>query len=181
MQVTFKKLRLFNLGVGLFQLFTGAVICGITDYGYKSKLPWYTHFIASWSRDNDLDDALFYVPVPKKQVNFPVGLWSGIFLLLSAADHLLVAAPYFNGVYNRNLCLNRNPFRWLEYAVSASLMQVMIAQLCGVTDIHILWSLFFLMGTCMLFGWLMEAMNGHKLPTYRYGCMRQPGMYCEHK
>lgn len=36
-----------------------------------------------------------------------------------------------NGYYNRALCRNRNPFRWAEYAVSASLMQVMIAQLCG--------------------------------------------------
>ncbi len=39
--------------------------------------------------------------------------------------------PQVNAHYNRALCRNRNPYRWAEYAVSASIMQVMIAQLCG--------------------------------------------------
>lgn len=55
-------------------------------------------------------------PVPKKVANFPIGVWSGVFLLLSAADHLLVVLPRVNAVYNRYLCLNRNPFRWAEYS-----------------------------------------------------------------
>ena len=38
-------------------------------------------------------------------------------------------------------------------AASAAIMQIMIAQLCGVTDVHLLFALFGLMGSCMLFGW----------------------------
>ena len=45
-----------------------------------------------------------------------MGIWCGAFLLLSAADHLLVILPGINAIYNRYACLNRNPFRWAEYA-----------------------------------------------------------------
>jgi hypothetical protein len=54
--------------------------------------------------------------VPNQVANFPIAVWSGVFLLLSAADHLLVALPRVNACYNRHLCHNRNPFRWAEYA-----------------------------------------------------------------
>jgi hypothetical protein len=54
-------------------------------------------------------------------------------------------------------------------AVSASLMSVMIAQLCGVTDIHLLFTLAALMGSTMLFGHLMETANGTRIPTFAYG------------
>jgi len=47
---------------------------------------------------------------------FPIGIWSGVSLLLSAADHLLVCVPGVNAWYNRLLCQNKNPFRWAEYA-----------------------------------------------------------------
>lgn len=69
-------------------------------------------------------------PQPKQVANFPLGIWSGAFLLLSAADHLLVALPQVNATYNRLLCGNRNPFRWAEYAVSASIMMVRLWLRC---------------------------------------------------
>lgn len=47
-------------------------------------------------------------------------------------------------------------------------MSVMIAQLSGVTDIHLLFTIAVLMGTTMLFGWQMEVLNGTRLPTYEY-------------
>jgi hypothetical protein len=53
--LTFTRLRRWNLGAGLLQLVTGVVVLGITPYGDQSKLPWYTFFIASWSRDDDPD------------------------------------------------------------------------------------------------------------------------------
>jgi len=45
-------------------------------------------------------------------------------------------------------------------------MRVQIAQLSGVTDIHLLYAIFGLTATTMLFGWLMESMNGRRLATY---------------
>lgn len=164
--LTFRRLRFWNIGAAALQLITGIAILGMTDYDAKSKLPWYTFFISSWSRDDNA--AGFYVPAPKQVASFPTGVWSGVFLLLSAADHLLVSLPRVNSVYNRLLCANRNPFRWAEYSVSASLMTVMIAQLSGVTDIHLLFTLAALMASTMLFGWQMEVANGRRIPAYQF-------------
>lgn len=49
------------------------------------------------------------------------------------------------------------------YAVSAAVMRCQIAMLSGVTDIHLLFGIFGLTSTTMLFGWLMESTNGHKV------------------
>lgn len=61
------------------------------------------------------------MPDVKRVVNFPVGVLSGVFLLLSAADHLIVVLPGFNRLYNRGLCGNINVFRWIEYSSAESL------------------------------------------------------------
>jgi hypothetical protein len=53
----------------------------------------------------------------------------------------------------------QNPFRWTEYAFSASTMRVMIAQLSGVTDIHSLFMIFILTATTMLLGSCHESVN----------------------
>lgn len=45
-----------------------------------------------------------------------IGALSGIFLALSAIDHLLTVLPGINGWYHRKLLRNQNPLRWIEYA-----------------------------------------------------------------
>ncbi len=103
---------------------------------------------------------------PARVLDFPVGALSGAFLLLSAADHLLVALPGVFNAYEAGVRRNVNAYRWTEYAVSASIMRVLIAQLAGVTDIHLLFAIFFLTATTMAFGWLMERTNGSRIPCY---------------
>ena len=50
--VTFARLRLYNVLIGLFQAFTGGAILGISKLSdAPSRLPWYTFFVASWSRE----------------------------------------------------------------------------------------------------------------------------------
>lgn len=62
-------------------------------------------------------------PAPKQVASFPIGVWSGVFLLLSAIDHLLVVLPRVNAAYNRELCANRNPFRWAEVGAALRMGQ----------------------------------------------------------
>ena len=45
-------------------------------------------------------------------------------------------------------------------------MRVQIGMLSGITDIHTLFGIFCLTATTMLFGWLMESMNGDRLTRY---------------
>lgn len=61
------------------------------------------------------------------------------------------------------------PFR---ATVSAGLMSVMIAQLCGVTDIHLLFAMFSLMASTQLFGWQMEVSRMGRMPRMPHMCHR---------
>ncbi len=98
-----------------------------------------------------------------------------IFLLLAAVDHLLMAAPRVVDWYEANLCRGVNPARWIEYSISASLMVVLIAMLFGITSLYALGALFAVNSAMILFGWLMERVNGPDddvdwLP-FAFGCV----------
>ena len=86
----------------------------------------------------------------------PVGLTVALFLGLSALAHFIVASPQFFGRYSAGLAAQRNYFRWVEYAISSSVMIVLIAQVTGVADITALISIFGVNAAMILFGWLQE-------------------------
>jgi hypothetical protein len=81
------------------------------------------------------------------------------FLFLSALFHLLTILPGLNGVYNRHIEKGINPFRWFEYALSSSVMIVLIAMLFGVYDLASLIMIFALNATMNLMGLMMELHN----------------------
>jgi hypothetical protein len=72
--------------------------------------------------------------LPKQDLLFDlrIGPLVAAFLLLAALDHALVALPPSRARYERCLTAGINPFRWLEYSLSASLMVVLIAMLTGI-------------------------------------------------
>jgi hypothetical protein len=104
----------------------------------------------------------------------PVGLTVAIFLGLSALAHFIVASPQFFGRYTAGLAQQRNYFRWVEYAVSSSVMIVLITQVTGVSDIASIISIFGVNAAMILFGWLQEKYetpgDGGWLP-FIFGCI----------
>ena len=104
----------------------------------------------------------------------PVGFTVAIFLGISALAHFIVASPMFFPRYSADLAANRNYFRWVEYAVSASVMIVLIAQVTGITEISAIISIFGLNAAMILFGWLQEKYetpgNGRWMP-FIFGCI----------
>jgi len=104
----------------------------------------------------------------------PVGLTVAVFLGLSALAHFIVASPQFFGRYSAGLAAQRNYFRWVEYAISSSVMIVLIAQVTGVADITALISIFGVNAAMILFGWLQEKYenpgSGGWLP-FIFGCI----------
>jgi hypothetical protein len=82
-----------------------------------------------------------------------------VFLLLAAADHLLVASPRIVRWYEGNLGRHINYARWIEYSVSASIMVVLIAMLPGITNLYALVAIFGVNAAMILFGLLMEQVN----------------------
>ena len=77
------------------------------------------------------------------------------FFALSALAHFTVAGPCWDS-YKTQLLKCRNPYRWLEYSLSASIMIVLIAMLVGINDIAALIALVGVNASMIGFGWMQE-------------------------
>ena len=111
---------------------------------------------------------------PITLLDAPIGLAVAIFLGLSALFHFVVASPKFFARYAAGLESQRNFFRWVEYSISSSVMIVLIAMICGVSDVAAIIAIFGVNASMILFGWLQEKYekpgNGGWLP-FIFGCI----------
>ncbi len=96
----------------------------------------------------------------------------GLFFALSAIAHFTVAGPR-QASYLANLDQRRNPYRWLEYALSSSIMIFAIAQITGVSDVAALIALVGLNASMIGFGWMQERYEtpGGSLQPFFLGCV----------
>jgi len=94
------------------------------------------------------------------------------FFALSALAHFGVAGPGWNS-YQAQLQQSRNPYRWLEYSLSASIMIVLIAMLTGINDIAALLALVGVNASMIGFGWMQERYEapGTGLGPFWLGCL----------
>lgn len=110
---------------------------------------------------------------PVELFEIPTGVAVAAFLALSALAHAVVCTAWWPR-YLADLGRNRNPARWVEYALSSSLMIVLIAQLTGISDVAALLALFGVNASMILFGWLQERYErpggGGWLP-FVFGCI----------
>ena len=97
-----------------------------------------------------------------------------LFFGLSAFFHFLVSVPPFSRRYLSGLMQQHNYFRWVEYSISSSVMIVLIAQICGISDSAALIAIFGVNASMILFGWLQEKYekpgNGGWVP-FIFGCI----------
>lgn len=89
-------------------------------------------------------------------LNTPIGLAVAGFLGLSGLALLIVATVWSRG-YAADLARQRNRARWVEYALTSSMMIVLIAQVTGITDVGALVAIFAVNAAMILFGWLQEV------------------------
>jgi hypothetical protein len=144
----FRTLFKLNIAAAIIQAASAGAIFGLIDNDIT--YPFYTNYPKS-----DEEGRPVFGPDPKVAFNLNVGWLTGVFLGLSALDHLLVCTCC-KGVYERGLSKNFNVFRWVEYALSASLMRVLVGILSGVTDLHMQLLQFGLTAVTMLFGMIFE-------------------------
>lgn len=104
----------------------------------------------------------------------PVALGVALFFALSCVAHLAIASPWLFPRYRDGLGRGHNYFRWVEYALSASVMIFLIAQLVGISDVAALITIFGVNTSMILFGWLQEKYqspgDGGWLP-FIFGCI----------
>jgi len=144
----FASLRRWNIGVGATHLIQALAVLALSN---DFAIP-----VQANVQDGPPGTALTIENV-FFDLRFSVAI--ALFLLLAAADHLLMAAPRVENWYRSNLASGINPARWAEYSVSASLMIVLIAVLPGITNLYALIALFAVNAAMILFGWLMEQSN----------------------
>ncbi len=140
-----RNLRRWNVGVGLIMAAQGTVLLLVAK---DASLPVYGSWMNGPPGSADLirGEPLF-------ELSFAAA--TAAFLYLAAIDHLLVGGP-LRGWYERNLGRSVNYARWIEYSLSASLMVVLIAMLCGVLELTALIALFGVNAGMILFGLQME-------------------------
>jgi hypothetical protein len=147
---TFRRLRLFNLVMGILHLAQAVAIFVMSkDFTVTGT----TSFL-SWNQTEGAPES-----VTKSLVDFPVGPMVAAFLLISCVAHFIMASPRFYPWYVRNLKKGINYLRWYEYALSASLMVVLIGMLSGVFDVPTMILLFALTAAMNFFGLEMELRN----------------------
>lgn len=86
----------------------------------------------------------------------PLGIGVAVFLTISSLAHFFLVTPMGFRIYRTDLRRKRNTARWVEYSVSATLMMLLIAQLCGITDVAALLAIGGVNASMILFGWLQE-------------------------
>jgi len=113
---------------------------------------------------------------PQLRTLFEIRLAWGVaaFVFLSALAHWLIASPGIYGWYRKNLLRQRNYARWIEYALSSSVMVVLIALLTGISEVAALGAIFGVNAAMILFGLLMEHYESPGRPrwmSFIFGCL----------
>ena len=146
-----RGLRNFNLVMGFLHLLQGVLMLVIT-FSLDKTYPIYTNYLKFDVGSRTL------VTDPKLVYNLNFGLGVALFLLISAVAHFSLAT-FGNKWYVAQLKKGMNPARFYEYALSSSLMIVLIGMLVGINDLAAVILIFGLNAMMNLFGIMMERHN----------------------
>ena len=144
-----RQLQTFNRIAGLTHLIQGVTLLLILNTA--TTIPVVTRFF------DETPDGVR--PVSETLFEFPIALIGPIFLILSAAAHLLISLPIYGRRYEQNIQKGINPVRWWEYAISSSLMLVVLLMLGGLIEISTVVFIFTLNFIMNLMGLMMEKYN----------------------
>jgi Heliorhodopsin len=150
MSNNYSKLRPYNFIMGIVHLLQGIAMIVLSNDTITK--------IDIWLPKPDFESrSISLEPQDFIDVNFGVLISS--FLFISAIAHFLTVTPGIYEWYLKNIKREINLIRWYEYALSSSVMIVVIAYLCNILDATIL-GLLFMINACMnLFGASMELHN----------------------
>ena len=109
---------------------------------------------------------------PAVLFNLGFGGTIAAFFGLSALAHFFVVGPGWSR-FQAQILQKRNPFRWIEYSLSSSIMIVLIAMLVGISDVAALVALIGVNGSMIGFGWMQERYErpGAGLGPFWIGCL----------
>jgi hypothetical protein len=151
----YRGLRRFNLVMGFMHLVQGILMIVLSN---DKAYPIYTSFLKF-----DLSK-MTLVPDLKLAYELRFGPAVAVFLLISAVAHFFLATIGYK-LYVNNLRKGMNPVRFYEYALSSSVMIVLIGMLVGIYDLGSIILIFGINAMMNLFGIMMELHNQHTQKT----------------
>jgi len=158
-------LRRFNAIMGALHLVQGLFMILVSN---DTTYPIFTNYLKFDVATRSL------TPNPQLLYNLRFGPAVAGFLLISAIAHFYLATIGYPR-YVENLKKGMNPVRFYEYALSSSLMIVLIGMLVGIWDLGAIIAIFAVNATMNLFGIMMELHNQHTKKTdwtaFIYGCI----------
>ena len=160
-EITYSKLRRFNLIMGGLHLLQGIAMLFLATTVIQKIGEFSPQITQNYLAFNPATSSLELES--KVLFDLPFGILVASFLFISAAAHALISIPKkTNEKYNADLEKGINQFRWFEYAISSSIMIVLISTLFGIYDIASPVLIFIVNATMNLFGLVMEQMNSGK-------------------
>lgn len=160
-EITYSKLRRFNLIMGGLHLLQRIAMLFLATTVIQKIGEFSPQITQNYLAFNPATSSLELES--KVLFDLPFGILVASFLFISAAAHALISIPKkTNEKYNADLEKGINQFRWFEYAISSSIMIVLISTLFGIYDIASLVLIFIVNATMNLFGLVMEQMNSGK-------------------
>jgi hypothetical protein len=153
-----KKLRKFNLIMGVLHLVQGIAMLFLATTVIQTIGEFTPTITQNYLFFNT--QTLSLELASKELFQLPFGIFVALFLLISALAHAIISIPKkTNAIYSADLKKGINKFRWFEYAISSSIMIVLISTLFGIYDIASLMLIFIVNASMNLFGLVMEQLN----------------------
>jgi len=151
----FMGLRRFNAIMGFLHLIQGIFMIVVSN---ATTYPIFTNYLNFDAATRSLK------PSTELFLNLRFGPAVAAFLLISAVAHFYLSTIGYPR-YVQNLMKGMNPIRFYEYALSSSLMIVLIGMLTGIWDLGAIILIFALNATMNLFGIMMEYHNQYTKKT----------------
>lgn len=173
MEEKLQKLRRFNLIMGAFHLIQGLAMAFLATSVIQKIAEFQPTITQFYLRFNPETSSLEVAS--RELFDLPFGFLVASFLLISAIAHGLIVL--MRKRYFADLRRGINKFRWFEYALSSSVMIVLIATLFGIYDIASLVLIFIVNASMNLFGLTMEQLNSGSEKTqvnwgpFLWGCI----------
>ncbi len=149
------RLRRFNAIMGFLHLIQGIFMIVVSN---DTTYPIFTNYLNFDVATRSLK------PNSQLLYDLPFGPAVAVFLLISAVAHFYLATLGYQR-YVQNLKKGMNPIRFYEYALSSSLMIVLIGMLSGLWDLGGIILIFGLNAMMNLFGIMMEFHNQRTAKT----------------
>lgn len=155
MKEKYESLVKFNYKMGLVHLFQAFLMLFLSVSVIQKISEFRPMIVQNYLKFNIFTQSL--EPATRNLFKLQFGVLVAGFLFISALAHFIIVLN--KEKYVEDLKKGINKFRWFEYALSSSIMIVLIATLFGVYDIASLILIFVLNAVMNIFGLIMEQMN----------------------